>query len=82
MTELERDNQQHSDLSARVEQLEAELGEARDRLQSLLALSNELVCCIEFDPPVPTNLPAREQAAMMLSGHLSLRRIRPSVTWG
>jgi PAS domain S-box-containing protein len=57
-------------LLARVQELEATLTETNERLRSLLSLTHDLVCCIGFEPPIPTNLPASEQAAMMLSGQV------------
>lgn len=30
-----------------------------------------MFCCLEFDPPVPTHVPAKDQAAMMLSAHVA-----------
>jgi PAS domain S-box-containing protein len=58
-------------LAARVRRLTEQMQETQQRLQSLLTLTHELVCCIEFDQPVPTTLPVRDQAAMMLSGRIA-----------
>jgi len=50
----------------RQQQLENDI--LRGRLHSALSLTHDIVCCVEFESPVPTSLPVREQAALMLGG--------------
>jgi signal transduction histidine kinase/CheY-like chemotaxis protein len=43
-----------------------ELDAANERLESLLSTSLEHLLCLEYDPPIPIDLPVDEQAELML----------------
>ncbi|HIF00077.1 MAG TPA: PAS domain S-box protein [Planctomycetes bacterium] len=59
------------DLQQQVEELQRQLADSESRLRAFLSFSQELFFCLEFDPPVPTHLPAKDQAAMMLSARVA-----------
>lgn len=58
------------ELQQQVAQLQLQLDQSEARLQSFLSLTHEAFCCLEFDPPIPTQLTIKEQSAMVLSARV------------
>ena len=58
-------------LQQQLEDLRSQLQATESRLQSFLSLSQQAFCCLEFDPPIPTHLPTKDQAAMMLGARVA-----------
>ena|GEM_PF-2442905 len=59
------------ELELLVAELQRRLADSNNRLSLFLSLTHQIFCCLECDPPVPTHLPAREQASMMLAARVA-----------
>ncbi|MCP4170727.1 MAG: PAS domain S-box protein [Fuerstiella sp.] len=59
------------ELQQQVEELQRQLADSESRIRAFLSLAQDMFCCLEFDPPVPTHLPVQDQAAMMLSARVA-----------
>ena len=71
MSSVTNETSTNVELQQQVEELKRQLADSEGRLRAFLSLAQEMFFCLEFDPPVPTHLPAKDQAAMMLSARVA-----------
>lgn len=60
----------NAELQQQLIVLKRQLAQSETWLRSFLSLTHQIFCCLKFDPPVPTQLPAKDQAAMMLGARV------------